>query len=370
MKVRASASVILSLLIASGAAADAQIQAGGEYRVVERIVRDEMHKQNIPGLAITMLRDGKIVHQLALGMANLEHKVPVATETAFSIGSLSKQFIASAIMLLEQEGSIDLDAKISRYLSDVPDAWSMITVRHLLTHTSGLVREGPAFRPEVRQPDIEVIRSAYQLPLRFAPGEKFEYCNLGYFILVEIISRVSGMTWPEFFQARIFHPLEMNATRVTSVTDLIPHRSGGYQWREHRFENVVPFLALRPSGAFVSTATDLAKWEQTLTKPGLLTKKSLDLMWTRFRLNSGESVPYGFGWRLNSVGGQLEIGHGGSLPGFRAYYARYPEKHLSIIILTNSGDAEPRAIARAVAAAVIPQTLSSAADQTSSFGAQ
>jgi D-alanyl-D-alanine carboxypeptidase len=130
---------------------------------------------------------------------------------------------------------------------------------------------------------------------------------------------------------------------------------------------VVPFLALRPSGAFVSTATDLAKWEHTLTKPGLLTKQSLDLMWTRFRLNSGEIVPYGSGWRLNSVDGQLEIGHGGSLPGFRAYYARYPEKHLSFIILTNSGNAEPRDIARAVAAAIVPQTLSSATDQAAVF---
>jgi CubicO group peptidase (beta-lactamase class C family) len=323
-----------------------------DTETADRIVREEMRKQNIPGVAITLLHDGKIVHQTGFGMADLEHRIPVDAQTAFSIGSLSKQFIASGIMLLEQDGKIDLDAKVANYIGDAPDAWSKITIRHLLTHTSGLVRETPGFRPDQEQSDIDLIRTAYGVPLLFEPGEKFEYCNTGYFILAEIIARISGMPWPEFFQVRIFRPLGMTATRVTSLTDIIAHRSGGYDWTEGHFANVLPYRALRPSGAFVSTETDMAKWEQALTKPGLLTKRSLETMWTRMRLNSGDTAPYGFGWRLESVNGAFEISHGGSLPGFRSFYARYPEKHLSIIVLTNSGSAEPRDIARAIAATV------------------
>ena len=318
-----------------------------------------MTADHIPGLSLTVLRGGKIVRQSNYGFANLEQEIPVTAQTAFNIGSASKQIIAAGIMLLVQEGKIDLDSSISRYISDVPGQWRPITVRHLLTHTSGLVRDAPGFSPESDQSVMEVVRTAYPLPLLSPPGEKFEYCNTGYFILAELIARVSGTPWQTFFQARFFGPLGMTATRPTSRVDIIPRRASGYGWKDGRFENVTSYLALRPSGAFTSTATDMAKWEKFLVAGTLLTKRSRELMWTRARLNNGQEAPYGFGWRLEQVNGMREIGHAGSLPGFRAYYARYPEQDLTIIALANANNSstEPTGIARAVARELIGATV-------------
>jgi D-alanyl-D-alanine carboxypeptidase len=319
---------------------------------VDLIVRQEMREQNIAGVAVAVLHDGVVVHQAGFGMADLEHQIPVDAQTVFSIGSVSKQFIASAIMLLHQEGKVDLDANVANYISDAPAGWSKITVRHLLSHTSGLLREAPGFDPAQEQRDLVTIQTAYFAPLLFEAGERFEYSNVGYFILAEIIARVTGMSWPEFLEVRFFRPLGMTATRTTSVTDLIPHRSGSYQWEDGHFSNVVPFLALRPSGAFVSTVTDMAKWEKELITPTVLTQASLDLMWRRAPLNSGKAAPYGFGWALAEVNGTPEIAHGGALPGFRSYYGRYPEKHLSLVVLTNTSGADPKKIAHAIARSV------------------
>ncbi|HEX8653721.1 MAG TPA: serine hydrolase domain-containing protein [Allosphingosinicella sp.] len=318
---------------------------------VDAIVRSGMAAAHIPGLSLTVLRGGEIVRQSNYGWANLEHRLPVDAQTAFNIGSASKQIIAAGVMLLVQEGRVELDASISRYIQEVPAHWRPITVRHLLTHTSGLVREAPGFAPESDQPVMDVVRTAYPLPLLFSPGERFEYSNTGYFILAELIARTSGMPWPRFFHERFFEPLGMTATRATSRVDLIPGRAAGYEWKEDRFENVTPYLALRPSGAFVSTASDMARWERSLVRGTLLSRPSLAQMWTRARLNNGQLAPYGFGWRLEEVDGVSEIGHAGSLPGFRAYFARYPDRDLTVIALINAnhGPAEPTGIVRAVA---------------------
>lgn len=318
---------------------------------VDAIVRSGMAAEHIPGLSLTILRGGEIVRQSNYGFANLEQEIPVAAQTAFNIGSASKQIIAAGIMLLVQEGKIDLDASVSRYINDVPEQWRPITVRHLLTHTSGLVRDAPGFDPERDQSVMEVVRTAYPLPLLSPPGEKFEYCNTGYFLLAELIARVSGAPWQSFFETRFFRPLGMTATRATSRVDIIPRRASGYGWKDGGFENVTSYRAVRPSGAFVSTPADMAKWEKFLVAGTLLTQRSRELMWTRAQLNNGEAAPYGFGWRLEQVNGVREIGHAGSLPGFRAYYARYPDQDLTIIALANANNSstEPTRIVRAVA---------------------
>jgi len=192
----------------------------GLSAAADGVVRDAMRKQNIPGVALVVLRDGKVVHQAGYGIADLEQDLPVRPDTAFNIGSLSKQFLAEGILLLVQEGKVALDAPVSRYLPDVPSSWSAITIRHLLSHTGGLVREAPGFDGAKVQSDIDVIRSAYGVPLNAPAGTRFEYSNLGYFILAEVISRTSGKPWPAFFAERVFGPLGMNATRPTSLVDL------------------------------------------------------------------------------------------------------------------------------------------------------
>jgi CubicO group peptidase (beta-lactamase class C family) len=321
----------------------------GFVAAADGVVRDAMRRQNIPGVAIVVLRDGKVIHQASYGTADLEQGLPVRTETAFNIGSLSKQFLAEGILLLVQDGKVALDAPVSRYLPDAPPSWSAITIRHLLSHTAGLIREAPGFDGNKVQSDIQVIRSAYGVPLNAPAGTRFEYSNLGYFILAEVISRASDKPWPAFFAERVFGPLGMRATRPTSLADLIPHRASGYAWEEGRFRNAQSYLALRPSGAFVSTVTDLAKWEKVLARGGLTGGAPRTAMWAPAKLSSGKTAPYGFGWRLETVDGHAEINHGGSLPGFRSYYLRYPEAKLAVIVLTNSNDAVPGEIARGVA---------------------
>jgi CubicO group peptidase (beta-lactamase class C family) len=315
---------------------------------IDTYLRAEMENQRLPGLAVAVLRDGKPVSVRTLGLANLELNVPVTRDTVFKIGSVSKQFIATGIMLLVREGKIRLDDPITKYFDDAPEAWKPITVRQLLSHTSGLVRESPGFDGLKVQTDTEVIRKAYDVPLQSRPGEKWAYCNLGYFILAETIHRVSGQPWPQFMTERVFKPLGMTATRTTDTMDIVPHRANGYLFRDGEQHNVGPLLALRPSGAFLSTITDLMKWEGALHDGVALSKEEQAQMLTPMRLTDGSAANYGFGWMLDEVRGHRRIHHGGSLPGFRAEFSRYDDS-LGVIVLANADVARTDAIALEVA---------------------
>jgi len=194
---------------------------------VDDFVKAAMQRQHVPGVSIAVIKDQKIVKSVGYGQANVELNVPATAETVYKIGSVSKQFIASGIMLLVKEGKISLDDNVSKYLEGTPDSWKPITIRHLLTHTSGIVREAPGFDPFKVQNDVDVIKTAYSLPLRFSPGEKWEYCNVGYFTLAEIIHKVTGQPWGDFLRDRLFAPLDMKATRTTTITDLVANRASG-----------------------------------------------------------------------------------------------------------------------------------------------
>lgn len=326
---------------------------------VDDYVKAEMQKQRIPGLSLAVVKEGKIIKAEGYGLANLEHNIPARPETVYKIASVSKQFLATGIMLLVQDGKIRVDDKISSHLDGTPEAWKDITVRHFLTHTSGVVREGPGFDVFKLQKDFDVIKTAYPLPLRFTPGEKYEYCNVGYFSLAEIIARLSGKSWGDFMNERVFAPLGMTATRVTSVSDIVPNRAAGYDWRNNKMQNASEYIAVRPSGAFLSSVLDLAKWDAALYTAKYLTESTRQQMWTPVKLNSGASHPYGFGWSLDPLGNHKQAHHGGSLPGFRAHYSRLLNDKLSIIVLTNSGNATPQAIVRGVAALYLPDLTAS-----------
>jgi D-alanyl-D-alanine carboxypeptidase len=321
---------------------------------VDDYLKAEMQRNHIPGISVAVLKDGKIIKVEGYGLANVELNVPARPETVYKIGSVSKQFIASGIMLLIDDGRISLDDKISKFLEGTPDTWKEITVRHLLTHTSGIVREAPGFDPLKIQNDADVIKTAYPLPLRFAPGEKWEYCNVGYFTLAEIIRKVSGKPWGDYLKERLFSPLEMNATRTTTISDLVENRANGYLWRNGKLQNADIYFALRPSGAFLSSVLDLAKWDAALYTDRTLKQSIRDQMWTPVKLNNGTTNPYGFGWQLEPVGGHRRVNHGGSLPGFRAEFARYIDDKVTVVVLTNSDNANPNALAVGVAALYIP----------------
>ncbi|MGH9796168.1 MAG: serine hydrolase domain-containing protein [Candidatus Acidiferrales bacterium] len=316
-------------------------------------IRAQMKQQNIPGLAIAVIKDGKVIKAEGYGLANIKQKIPAKAETVFKIASVSKQFIATGIMLLVQEGKLGLDDPISEYLHGTPATWKEITIRHLLTHTSGIVREAPGYNWRKIQSDAEVIKSAYPLPLRFKPGEKWEYCNVGYFALAEIIRKVSGQPWTDYLNEKVFKPSGMSMTYPTNTKADLPDRAQGYMDNDELRE-APEWLALRPSGAFLSTVLDMAKWDAMLYSDKILTESKRHQMWTPVKLNDGSTYPYGFGWYLNSRGGRKIVHHGGGGPGARAWFARFLDDRLTIIVLMNLNDVDPESIVHGVAALYLP----------------
>jgi D-alanyl-D-alanine carboxypeptidase len=316
---------------------------------IDDYIRAEMEKQHIPGLSLAVIKDGQVIKIEGYGLANIELNLPVKPETVFKIGSVSKQFIATGIMLLLEEGKLTIDDKISKYLDGTPETWKNITIRHLLTHTSGIIREAPGFDLFKIQADADVIKTAYPRALAFVPGEKWEYCNIGYFALAEIIARVSGKPWEDFMNERVFRPAGMSVSRTTSMKEIIANRADSYLWENNKYYNAPEFPALRPSGAFVSNVLDLVKWDAALSSDKILKQSSREQMWTPVKLNNGQSHPYGLGWFLNPVNGRKRVSHGGTISGFRSEFARFVDDGLTIIILTNCRSANPESIARGVA---------------------
>jgi CubicO group peptidase (beta-lactamase class C family) len=324
---------------------------------VDEFIKREMERQHIPGLSLAVVRDGRVVKSAGYGLADREQHIPATPETVYKVGSVGKQFVATAVMVLVQDGRVGLDDPISTYLLDTPESWHGITIRHLLTHTSGLPREAPGFDWEKARPDVDVVKSAYSLPLHFAPGEKWEYSNAGYFALAAAITSVSGRPWQEFVTEAILKPSGMNTTLPTNTKDELPHRAIGY--RNHDQLLVAhDFKTLRPSGGFFSTVLDLAKWDTVLDTNVFLSEASRRQMWTPVKLNDGRSYPYGFGWQLDPLNGHRQVHHSGGIPGFASQFARFPDDHLTVIVLVNLDDDDVQSIAAGVASRYLHAPLS------------
>ena len=316
-------------------------------------VTAELKRQNIPGLSLAIVKDGKIIKAAGYGVANIKLNTAATPETVYKIASVSKQFIATGIMLLVQEGRLGLDDPVSKYLEGTPATWKAITVRHLLTHTSGLVREAPGFDPFKIQSDADVIKSAYPLPLRFAPGIKGEYSNLGYFALAEIMRKVSGRPWIEYLSEMVFKPAGMQTTYPTNTKVSLPNMAQGYVHND-KLIDAKDWPALRPSGAFFSTVLDLAKWDAILYTDRILSDSTRQQMWTPATLNDGTSYPYGFGWEIGSFRHRKLVHHGGGMPGFRSEFARFVDDRLTIIFLMNRDDVDRFSILYGLAALYLP----------------
>ncbi len=314
-------------------------------------LRAEMARQRIPGLSLVVLRNGEVIKAAGYGLADRRLKIAATPDTVYKIASASKQFIATGIMLLVQDGRIGLDDPLARFLDGAPEAWNAITIRHLLTHTAGLIREAPGFDPLKVQSDADVLRSAYALPLRFAPGQKWEYSNTGYFALAEIIRRVSGQPWGDYLADRVFKPLGMQSTRTTptATSEKIASYAQGYVGNDNPRE-APQWVALRPSGAFLSTVRDLAEWDAALRTSSILSASTRRQMWTPVTLNDGATYPYGFGWMMTTVRGHRLIHHPGGMPGFRSDIARFVDDDVTIIVLMNLDDVDISAIVNGLAA--------------------
>lgn len=325
---------------------------------VDAYIQSEMRQANIPGVSIAVIRDGSIVLAKGYGLANVEHQVPVKPETIFQSGSTGKQFTATLIMMLVEQGKIALDDKLGKFFAEGPEAWRNITIRHLLTHTAGTTDYPPDFDMRRDYTEAELLRRAAALPLAFQPGQRWSYSNVGYLTLGLVISKVTGKFYGDLLQEQIFAPLGMTTARIISETDIVPNRAAGYQLVQGQLKNqqwVSPTMNTTADGALYLTVLDMAKWDAALYTEKLLKKPSLDMMWTPVRLNDGNMQPYGFGWQINNVRGHRLIEHGGAWQGFRAHIARYVDDKLTVVVFANLVQANTARMARDVAAIYQPE---------------
>jgi CubicO group peptidase (beta-lactamase class C family) len=308
---------------------------------VDEFVRTAMSERHIPGAAIAVVKNGKVVKTAGYGLASVEFNVPTTTETVFEIGSVSKQITAAAIMLLVEDGKINLDDKISTILPNTPEAWKNVTTRHLLTHTSGVKSysslDGFELNRRLKRDDFIKLLSVQ--PLDFETGSSYTYSNSGYSLLGYIIETVSGKSYWDFTRERIFTPLGMTKTADRDPKYIIKNRATGYEWQNNQLAGRDYDLTdVFSAGAIVSTVGDLAKWDAALRGDTLLKKTSKMQMWTPAVLTDGKPYPYGFGFRISDVRGHKLIAHSGQTAGFGANLSRFIDDDLTVIALTNLGE--------------------------------
>jgi D-alanyl-D-alanine carboxypeptidase len=320
---------------------------------VDAIVRAEIDKGRAPGISVAVVRAGKVVLAKGYGLANVELDAPAGPETVYQIGSLTKQFTATAVMMLAEEGKLSLADSVRKHVEDLPEAWAAVTIRHLLNHTSGIksYTQLPAFLARLSQ-DVtprEIVEMSFERPLEAAPGEKWAYNNTGYVLLGMVIESASGKGYGEFLRERIFEPLGMESTMANDWGAVVPGRASGYDWAQGRLRNA-PYLSMTwpfSAGNLLSSALDLAKWDAALHSGALLERETLQKMWSPTQLADGEEVSYGFGWSVGSRNGKRRVDHGGGIPGFVSHIERHLEEELTVVVLAN-GDASTGLIGRRI----------------------
>ncbi len=363
MRGQASVPHVTCLLALAVACAQPSEQEELASYVDDYIVR-EMERRQIPGVAVAVVREGRVVKMRGYGLASVELNVAVTPHTVFDLASITKPFTATAIMLLVEEGKVGLDERINGYLPGAPEAWRDITVRHLLTHTAGLKHDfWPEFggHPKTHYSTVELFEAASHLPLDFAPGQHWQYSDQGYFLLGMIIEKANGRRYDEFLEERIFSRLGMSATAVLGQDSraIVKNRASTYTLHEGQLARFrVPYWTaeLSPEGGLWSTVKDLARWEAALSNEELPTRSSLNEMWTPLKLNNGFGHGYGLGWFLREIRGHRVIHHSG-LSG--TDLLRLPDDKLTVIVLTNLDArlSDPFDLAIGVAGRYVPDLL-------------
>ena len=312
-----------------------------------------------PGCAVAVIQNHRIAYERGYGRASLELDVPIAPDTVFDIGSTSKQFTALAVLLLERDGKLSLDDDVRRFVPEVPDYGRRITIRHLLSHTSGLRDytdlmdlDGHETADHTTELDaLEIV--ARQRGVNFAPGDDWRYSNTGFFLASVIVRRASGQSLADFARERIFKPLGMSSTQflddttrivVRRATAYSPRPGGGFRVNMSDWDQT-------GDGAVQTTVEDLAKWDENFYSPKAGDARMLQAMQTAGTLNGGRPHEYGLGLVVDTSGGLKRVQHGGSWAGYRAQLTRFPERQTSVIVLCNVSNAGPDVLAAEVAAA-------------------
>jgi CubicO group peptidase (beta-lactamase class C family) len=332
-------------------------QTPAPIAAVEQYVRAELARQRIPGLSVAILRGDRLVLARGYGYANLEHRVKATDSTVYQVGSVTKQFTAAAVVMLSEQGRLGLDDPITRYLPEGDSVWPGVTIRHLLTHTSGIPEIGDTLDWRRDYTEAELVRLAATEPLAFVPGASWNYSSIGYTLLGVILHRVTGVSWGDFLHDRVFRPLGMRTARVNSNTDLIPNRAAGYEFVHDTLKNqwwASPTLTAMADLGLSLSVHDLVRWTVGVDQGKVLSRPALEASWTPARLTGGASIPYGLGWHLSQQRGYRRIGHGGSWQGFWTTIQRYPEFGLTVVVLANLAQANPESIAFGIAGLLEP----------------
>ena len=322
---------------------------------IDSLIQIEFKDKNGPGGVFMVAKNGKAIYQKAFGKANLELDVDLTPENVFQIGSMTKQFTAIAVLMLEEQGKLYVQNPITKYIPDYPSG-DKITVHHLLTHTSG-IKDFTKMKSlkDIAQKEMTpkmLVDFFKNEPVDFAPGEKFEYNNSGYVLLGYLIELVSGGSYEDFINENIFKKLGMNQSLYATDRQIISKRAFGYHKKEYGYVNksVINFSVPFSSGSLMSTANDMLKWQNALNQNSLLKPENVQKAFSKYKLNSGESFTYGYGWHIKELSGMPIREHGGSIFGFKSMGVYIPSEDIYVLGLSNCDCNSPTQLTRDVAA--------------------
>ncbi len=319
--------IILGFVLSFGFSYSSAVRAMDDPHAQEVDALFAAVAEGAPGAAVLVAQNGRIAYEHGYGLADVGKDIPITPSTRLCIGSVTKQFTAAAILILSEQGRIGLDTPAQTYLPEF--ARGNITIRQLLTHTSGL-------------PDFVSLEQANTMPLDFPPGDRLNYSNTGYMVLGKVIEKVSGLSYAAFLERNIFKPLRMRNTGLDSVKT-VATRARGYLNEKGGFKETQTHSmgSAFAAGGLYSTVEDLYLWDQAWYDGRLLQPASVETAFTPVQLNDGRRAPYGFGWMITEMRGLREISHGGDISGFNAFIARFPDQHLSVVVLSNIGMRPP-----------------------------
>jgi len=319
----------------------------------------DYNKPDTPGASLAVIQDGKVIYTRAYGLADVENRVPASTSTNYRLASVTKQFTATAILKLVDRGKLSLDSRLTDVLPGAPQYAHDVRIRHLLNHTSGLV-DYEDFVPDtqtVQVLDADVLKLLSKIDSMYFPaGAKFRYSNSGYALLALVVEAVSGQTFAEVLKKNIFEPLGMNHTvAFQNGVSTVDNRAFGHSRTDKGFVRTDQSntSAVLGDGGIYSSVEDLFKWDQDLFANHLISASLRQQSFTPGVLNDGTKTKYGFGWYIEPYKNLTSVYHTGSTRGFRNAIFRLPEKHLTVIILTNRNEGEPIGLARQIADIVL-----------------
>ena len=344
--------VLLFMLVPFFSSADVNKISKEKSAAIDKIFI-EWDKENAPGCGLGVMQDGQLIYARGYGMANLEYDLPNTSQSVYRIGSTSKQFTAASIVLLAEQGKLNLDDSLDTFFPDFPNYAEAITVRHLLNHTSGIrdyltlsYLKGLQGDDYYTDKDV-MVWLINQTELNFVPGEEFVYSNSGYWLLGQIVNQVAEMSMTEFAQKEIFTPLEMNNTHFhNDHTMIVKNRASGYLPKdEDGFQISMTTLDMIGDGGIFTSIEDIKKWDDAYYSSQVLSKKFWKMMTQRGKLNNKEELDYASGLFISEYKGLDTVSHGGAFVGFRAELLRFPKQKFSVAIFANRGDANPTTMA-------------------------